>query len=48
MVYIQGIHNSTHVTMLSAYRPHPGSGESPTRPGVLNGGPDVDTPSEQI
>ena len=32
------------LTVLSAYSPHPGSGESPTLPGTLKGGPDVDTP----
>jgi len=44
--YIQSIYSSTHITVLSAYKPHPGSGESPTLPGALNGGPDVDTPSK--
>jgi len=33
-------------TMLSAYSPQPGSGESPTLPGALKGGPDVDTPAK--
>ena len=32
-------------TISSAYKPHPGRGESPTRPGSLKGGPDVDTPA---
>lgn len=32
------------LTALSAYRPQPGSGESPTRPGALKGFPDVETP----
>ena len=32
-------------TVLSAYSPQPGNGESPTLPGALKGGPDVDTPT---
>ena len=32
-------------TLSSAYKPHPGKGESPTRPGALKGGPEVETPA---
>lgn len=32
-------------TMCSAYRPHPGRGESPTLPGDLKGAPEVETPT---
>lgn len=38
---------SCKLAMCSAYRPHPGRGESPTLPGDLKGAPEVETPEKQ-
>lgn len=45
--YIINYNHAQH-TSSSAYRPQPGKGESPTRPGGLKGGPEVDTPAHTL
>lgn len=41
-------YKAAQLTVWSAYRPQPGSGESPTRPGDLKGAPDVETPAQCV
>lgn len=41
-------HKVAQLTVWSAYRPQPGSGESPTLPGDLKGAPDVETPAQYL
>lgn len=47
-IYHKAEQKSPVLTVWSAYRPQPGRGESPTRPGDLKGAPDVETPIEYV